>query len=172
VTTERLRLRKIRADDLDHLVALDSDPLVMKYLTGGVPTPRSAYLGSDGLLARMCRWNDEPYGFFACEFERAFIGWFHLRPSVFEPEILELGYRLMRQFWGRGFATEGGRALCRLAFETLAQEAVDACTLPENQASAAVLRKCGMRYVGEATHPRVAVPVARYRVDRAGFLER
>jgi RimJ/RimL family protein N-acetyltransferase len=171
VETARLALRKIEEFDLDDLVALDSDPLVMKYLSGGVPTPLSVYVGPDGLLAKMRRWSDERFGFFAAEVEGQFIGWFHLRPSVFEPEIMELGYRLLRAHWGVGYATEGGRALCRLAFDDLGQDRVDACALPENLASITVLKKCGMSYVGDGIHPRMPATVARFLVTRDEFSE-
>ncbi|MFT5433624.1 MAG: RimJ/RimL family protein N-acetyltransferase, partial [Myxococcota bacterium] len=133
--------------------------------------PRSEYLGSDGLLAKMRRWSDERFGFFAAEVDGCFIGWFHLRPSVFDPEIYELGYRLARAYWGVGYATEGGRALCLLAFAELGQDRVDACALPENLGSIAVLKKCGMSYIGDGVHPRVPATVARFLVTRVEFSE-
>jgi len=165
----RLELRKIVPADLDDLVALDSDPLVMKFINGGEPTPRAAYLRKDGLLSRMCAWSDEPFGYFSAGFEGRFAGWFHLRPSVADASMHELGYRLRREFWGLGLATEGSRRLCRLAFEELEQAEVDACAMPENEASIAVMKKCGMRYVGEFTHPRAPVEVVRYLCTREEF---
>jgi RimJ/RimL family protein N-acetyltransferase len=87
-------------------------------------------------------------------------------PSYLAPEILELGDRLRRASWGRGLATEGSLTLLRHAFDTLDQPAVDACADPENTASLAVMRKCGMRYEATYRHPRVDLEVARYLVLR------
>ncbi len=100
------------------------------------------------------------------EAQSRFCGWFHLRPSVFDASMLELGYRLRRDAWGRGLATEGSRALLAHAFEELDQRAVDACTVTENLGSIAVMMKCGMHFVGERAHPRAEIKVQRYLVER------
>ncbi len=164
LTTARMRLRRICADDLDDLVALDADPAVMAYISGGVPNSRQTYL--DGLLPRMMAFSDRPFGYAAALVDGRFVGWFHLRPSVADPGVLELGYRLQQQVWGRGLATEGGRALVRHAFEALGQDAVDACADPRNAASIRVMEKCGMRRVGTFVHPLVPLEVVRYLVHR------
>jgi RimJ/RimL family protein N-acetyltransferase len=163
--TERLSMTRLTAAHLDDLVRLDSDPAVMRYINGGVPTPRAQY--EQELLPRMAAWDELPYGFLAAYEQEVFVGWFHLRPSVFDASMLELGYRLRREAWGRGLATEGGRALVRYAFETLDQVEVDACADPRNVASTNVMIKCGMQPVGMAVHPRVPVEVIRYLVRRA-----
>jgi RimJ/RimL family protein N-acetyltransferase len=137
----------------------------MRYISGGTPNSRERY--EQELLPRMLAWDDDPYGFLAAYEGDAFVGWFHLRPTVAPGEtMLELGYRLHRAAWGRGLATEGGRALVRHAFETLDQTAVDACVDPRNAASIHVLEKCGMRYAGTFMHPRVPLEVVRYIVER------
>ena len=108
--TERLVLRRFTADDLDDLVALDGDPAVMRYITGGPPTPREEM--RDDYLPFWLAYYDrgDRYGFWAA-IERetgAFLGWFHLRPLPEDPDDEpELGYRLVRAAWGRGYATEG-----------------------------------------------------------------
>ena len=165
--TARMRLRPTASEDLDALIALDSDPEVMRHISGGEPNSRAVYEAE--LLPRMLAYADQPYGFY-CAFARdgsgEFLGWFHLRPSVFDAQLLELGYRLRRACWGRGLATEGSRELIRHGFEQLEIPAIDACAVPENHASIAVMRKCDMRYVGLAKHPRVEAPLARYLLER------
>jgi RimJ/RimL family protein N-acetyltransferase len=163
--TPRLHLVRLGHQHLDDLVALDADPEVMRYLPTNAPNTRERYV--EELLPRMSAWQDRAYGFLAAYEAGAFVGWFHLRPSVADAGILELGYRLRRAAWGRGLATEGSRALLRHAFETLAEPCVDACTMPENAASIAVMRKCGMRYAGDFLHPRMDTRVVRYMVRRA-----
>src|SRR5437899_11798416 len=97
--TERLVLREFTADDLDDLAELDSDPEVMRYLTGGTPTPRERIQSEilPAFLAYHARSRSS--GFWAA-IERStgrFIGWFHLRPAPGAPPgETELGYRLLR----------------------------------------------------------------------------
>lgn len=166
LSTERLHLTRIGPEHLDALVELDSDPEVMRYISGGEPNSRQTYV--DELLPRMMAYADQPFGYLAAHEGERFVGWFHLRPSVADESILELGYRLRRDAWGRGLATEGGRLLVRHAFEDLEQMAVDACADPRNAGSIRVMVKCGMRKVGTFVHPRVPLEVVRYLVEREG----
>jgi RimJ/RimL family protein N-acetyltransferase len=164
LSTPRLHLRRLTAAHLPDLVALDADPEVMRYISGGAPNSREVYEAE--LLPRMLMWDDHPFGFLAAYHEGAFAGWFHLRPSVADERVLELGYRLRRAVWGRGLATEGSRALVEHAFAGLGRSAVDACAHPDNAASIGVMKKCGMRFAGTFVHPRVPIEVVRYLVER------
>lgn len=166
--TERLTLRKLGADDLDALVELDSDPEVMRYINGGTPNSRALY--QEVLLERMLAWGaDDPIGFFAALCGERWIGWFHLKPSIAvaadDTSALELGYRLRRDAWGRGFATEGARALAGFAVDELSPSYVDGCAMPANLASIAVLQKCGLAFVDLRIHPRAPIEVAFYRAE-------
>jgi RimJ/RimL family protein N-acetyltransferase len=90
------------------------------------------------------------WGFWAAD-ERtrsAFVGWFHLRPGPVDPrDEPELGYRLVRQVWGQGLATEGARALIDVAFRELGARRVYATTMSINAGSRRVMEKVGMRFV-------------------------
>lgn len=162
--TARLDLTRLTRAHLDDLVRLDADPEVMRYINGGLPNSRATYEAL--LLPRMLAHADAPYGFLAAYAGGRFVGWFHLRPSVADPALLELGYRLQRDVWGRGLATEGGRALVDYAFDVLEQPAVDACADPRNRASTRVMEKCGMRRIGAFVHPSAGVEVVRYMVEK------
>jgi RimJ/RimL family protein N-acetyltransferase len=143
IDTERLVLRPLRVDDVDELVRLDADPEVMRYLTGGKPSSREQV--EDRVRARIgYRWM--AYERSECS-TGAFVGWFALQPSSDMPDERELGYRLRRAMWGKGYATEGSLALIRLAFTTLAVRRVWACTMAVNVRSRRVMERCGMRYV-------------------------
>jgi len=169
IHTDRLCLRRLTAAHVSDLVELDSDPEVMRYISGGEPNSRERY--ETELLPRMLGYESEPHGFLAAYEADAFVGWFHLRPTVAPGEtMLELGYRLRRAAWGRGLATEGGRALVRYAFEELDELAVDACADPRNAASIHVMEKCGMRHAGRFVHPRIPLEVVRYVVEREGWM--
>ena len=168
-STARIQFSDIIESDLPDLLALDSDPEVMRYLSDGVPSTRDDYLGPDGYLSRMCAYSEVPLGYFAARVDGVFAGWFHLRPSIFDSTIPELGYRLSRPYWNRGLATEGSRELCRWAFDDLRFGAVDACTVPENQRSIRVMQKCGMIRIGSKAHPRMEAPVEHYQVTQAAW---
>jgi RimJ/RimL family protein N-acetyltransferase len=148
--TERLVLRRFTEDDVDNLVELDSDPDVMHFITGGRLTPRDE-IQNEVLPAFLgCYERFAGYGFWAA-LERSteqFVGWFHLRPAEGAPPgEVELGYRLRRSAWGKGYATEGSRALIRAGFEELGAARVVASTMVVNVASRRVMEKAGLKFV-------------------------
>ena len=148
--TERLVLRRFTEADVNHLVDLDSDPDVMRFLTGGTPTPR-AVIERD-ILPHFLNYYErfEGYGFWAA-IERStgeFLGWFHFRPASGHPDDEpELGYRLRRSTWGKGYATEGSIALIDRGFRDFGVRRVLAETLVVNTASRRVMEKAGMQLV-------------------------
>jgi RimJ/RimL family protein N-acetyltransferase len=153
--TERLVLRRFTDDDVDLLVELDSDPAVMQFITGGVATPRSEVEEQvlPAFLRHYARWPD--WGFFAADegVSGRFIGWFHLRPGDEDPDDeVELGYRLRKDAWGKGYATEGARALIDYAFERGARR-VYAETMVAHVASHRVMEKAGLLFVRTFTQP-------------------
>jgi len=151
--TARLRLREFTLEDVNHVVALDSDPEVMRYISYGEPTPR-ATIAEKVLPAWIQYYRGDPrVGFWAAEAEGEFIGWFHLRPDRFAPEQQELGYRLHRRHWGRGYATEGSLALLDDGFRVSQFENITARTLRENVASQRVMQKCGMAFEEHFVYP-------------------
>lgn len=155
--TERLTLRHFTADDADLLIELDSDPAVMRYLTGGEPTPPEHYRerGLRNILAGYEMWAGN-FGLFAAhEKDRgAFVGWFHLCPEEEGPlDEVELGYRLRRAAWGNGYATEGSRALLAKGFTELGVRLVWAATMSLNDGSRKVMEKIGMTMTGTLETP-------------------
>lgn len=155
--SERLALRPFAADDADLLIELDSDPAVMRYLTGGAPTPPEEVrdLAIPSILAGYERW-DHDLGLFAA-YEKdggAFVGWFCLRPLRSGPrEEAELGYRLRRAAWGRGYATEVSQALLAKGFTELGIRMVWAETMTVNRPSRNVMEKLGMTLVESIPTP-------------------
>jgi RimJ/RimL family protein N-acetyltransferase len=146
--TGRLRLRPLTEADADALAALHGDPEVMRRIDDGRPVPRALVVGRT-LPALLREYDDLPDGFgcFAAE-ERAtgtFLGWCALRPTA--DGAAELGYRLRPAAWGRGYATEGARALVRHGFATLGVRRVVATTMTVNTASRRVMEKAGLRLV-------------------------
>lgn len=146
--TARLTLRRFTPDDVDHLAALDSDPEVMRYLNGGIATPRDV-IARDILPGFIASYTPgDPYGVWAL-IEReggAFFGWASLRPDRERAGEATVGYRLRRAAWGQGYATEAARALVAAAFhDDHSLQRVTATTYQDNAASRRVMEKLGMR---------------------------
>ena len=146
--TDRLALRRFTADDADLLIELDSDPAVMRYLTGGEATALEVVRERDlpNILAGYEKWGGN-FGVLAAHEKDsgAFIGWFILRPEPGGPlDEVELGYRLGQAAWGKGYATEGSRALLGEAFTELGVRLVWAETMSVNHDSRKVMDKLKM----------------------------
>ncbi|MFI1202578.1 GNAT family N-acetyltransferase [Streptomyces sp. NPDC020883] len=145
LTTDRLALRPFTDTeaDLDLVVELDSDPEVMRYITGGRPMTREEIRAES--FARML-----PGGFWATHLRATgeFLGWHCLRPLRGAPAgSADLGYRLRKAAWGRGFATEGAHALVAKGFGELGYDRITANTMYVNSGSRHVMEKCGLTYV-------------------------
>ncbi|KQR98481.1 GCN5 family acetyltransferase [Williamsia sp. Leaf354] len=148
VETPQLILRPVGTNDVSALVELDSDPAVMRYVSGGAPTPRAVI--EDWVVPRaVAELSSRRGGGMWVALDRsngAFVGWFSLRAPRHgtQPE-LELTYRLRRAAWGRGLATEGSQTLMRVAFDAPDTGRVFASTMAVNSASRRVMEKSGMR---------------------------
>lgn len=167
--TRRLRLRRIVPGDLDRLVELDADPEVMRYISFGEPTPRERY--EQVILPRLLAfYSAHPLlGYWIAETrdDDGFAGWFHLRPDRYDAGEQELGYRLCRAAWGRGLATEGGRALVAHGFGPVGADKISARTLVVNQGSRRVMEKCGLGWERDFEWPEDVMP-GRSAAERAG----
>jgi RimJ/RimL family protein N-acetyltransferase len=156
--TDRLTLRRFTEADEDNLFELNSDPEVMRFLTGGRPTPRDT-VRTRTIPTFLAYYEQfEGFGFWAAD-EKAtgqFMGWFHFRPPLPDASPpgwladgqIELGYRLRRVSWGKGYATEGSRALIDKGFAEFGVQRVVAETMADNRASRRVLEKSGLTLAG------------------------
>ncbi len=149
--TARLTLRRFLPSDEKLLFDLDDDPQVMRYITGGSHTPRDVIRNQ--VLPLFIRESDDIQvcGFWAAEFrtEGRFIGWFCLRELQGLSGQASLGYRLCRDVWGQGLATEGARLLLERGFRVKKLDRILATTYEENGASIAVMQHLGMRFLRE-----------------------
>jgi RimJ/RimL family protein N-acetyltransferase len=154
--TSRLLLRRFTPDDVDNVWELDHDPEVMRYVSGGQPTPYSDV--RDRSIPRFLTYHREHpgIGYWAMEERetRAFIGRIFLTRVRTDPDALEIGYRLKRSAWGKGYATEGVRALVRKAFVEQRALRVFAYTVRDNRASWRVMEKAGFTLVQTFVYDR------------------
>lgn len=183
--TDRLILREFTEDDAELLLALDSDPEVTRYIRSHRFTDASRYRLDDVNAYRqrvrttyMAYYSSgKGHGYWASieKGRNAFMGWFHLRPGLdykfvneaqYRAGDLDLGYRLHKEFWGRGYATEGSIALIQKAFEELGAQRVVATALVANAASTRVMEKLGMVRGREISLPGFDEPAVTYAMDQ------
>lgn len=143
--TERLVLRRYERDDLERLTRLNTDPEVMRYI--GDSSLRDREQTRAGIARAQRVYEHFPgLGFWVAEEKksRRFLGVFAL---IYIPKTVEVevGYRLMKSAWGRGYATEGARALVRYGLFELGLDRVVGLTHQENDASKHVLMKAGLQ---------------------------
>jgi RimJ/RimL family protein N-acetyltransferase len=142
--TLRLSMRNFTLDDFDDLYALNSDRRVMKYIADGTVSTREEVAGA---LRRFVRYPmlypDLGIWHTSRRDTGAFIGFFALNYTGKSTDI-EIGYRLLHNAWGLGFATEGATALVHFGFDDLGLDRIIGVTAPGNKASQRVLMKAGL----------------------------
>ena len=148
LTTPRLRLAPFADEHLDGLYALNSDPEVMRYITGKPDTREDTLAGIARVKARWAEWGYSWWSIFELETADPIgAGCIqHLGRDAANP--LEIGWRLRKDKWHQGFASEAAEAMARFAFETLKAPLLCAVCDPDNSASARVMQRLGMVYRG------------------------
>ncbi len=147
--TQRLSLVPLADEHLPLEIELDSDPEVMRYLTGRARSPAEV---QQAHKLRLAAANELPgLGFWAGFAGDDFVGWWILQlPNGPDQPIgvgqAELGYRLVRRYWRRGYATEGARELIRYGFEQIGLNRIYAQTMAVNAASRATMAAAGMTF--------------------------
>ncbi|MCK5247356.1 GNAT family N-acetyltransferase [Candidatus Bipolaricaulota bacterium] len=153
--TEHMILRRLTMADAENLFDLDSDPEVMRYVTGGPPHSREFI--AEKVLPQYLSYYDrfDKFGFWAAIGKATgdFMGWFHFRPFKENPEETELGYRLKKAYWTRGFATEASIALIEKGFCELGVTKVVATTMALNTRSRRVMEKVGLQFEKKYVYP-------------------
>lgn len=149
LTTPRLILKLPTLSDFDKLYALQTDPNVMKYIGPGVRTKEEVLKFLEMTVQHQTKHGFSLFSVYEKE-SAAFVGQaglVYLAYDDTQPDV-ELGYRLHQAVWGKGYATELAKALIKWGFEDLSLNKLVAVAHPNNFASQKVLKKSGMRYVG------------------------
>ncbi len=171
LTTARLRLEPLADIHLVEFNAMNSDPEVMRYLSGKPETLDE----SRAVIGRVkARWAALGYAWWALivrdtgELAGAGILQNLRREATLQPDLdcpLEIGWRLHRDHWGRGFASEAAFAIAAQAFDALHAEELLAVCHPDNKASSTVMQRLGMQSQG--LQRWYGKEVATYRIDAA-----
>lgn len=142
--SKRVRLRRFNEYDLPLLQRLESDPDVVRHTR--IRKPLSIEQSKQRLDVLLKKETpNSPLGIWAAEFNQTqdFIGWFMLIPN--QDNTVELGYMILKELWGQGFATEVGQLLIKAAFAELKIESIRAVSDVKNHSSIRVLEKLGFK---------------------------
>lgn len=186
--TKRLILRQFTEADVDNLFELDSDIDVIRFVNigiikGGNPIFTDRETIQNQTLPKFIQSYEksEGYGYWAAieKSTNEFIGWFHFRPAIdsqlnsilrfFQADDIELGYRLRKSAWGKGYATEGSRALISKGFSDLGTQRVVSSALAINQASIRVMEKAGLKFEQKYIPPEIDVEIVIYTLNKDDF---
>ncbi len=143
--TSRLRLRQFRGSDFERYSQMLADPEIMKYISQGSPLNRDEAWNNLALL--LGHWKLKGYGLWAVELKQnnQLIGRIGLYNPAGWPGT-EVGWMLMRAYWGNGYAKEGAAKAAQYAFETLKLHKLISIIHPENTASIRVAEHLGGIY--------------------------
>lgn len=164
--TDRLLLRQWRESDFEPYAEICADPDVMRFLGGKAFTRTEAWRHMAFIIGH---WQLLGFGHFAVE-EKA-TGKFAGRIGFLEPEgwpAFEIGWTLGRQFWGKGYATEGARCALEYAFAELDQDHVISLIHPENRSSIRVAERLGEK--PEGTAEILGTNVMVFGIDRDAYV--
>ena len=165
LATARLILRDLQESDLPTLIAMNQDPEVMQYF----PKP---YSQAESLrLYQGIQDEVKAYGYSLWAVEekssQEFIGLVGLHHSdlrIFAgKEAVEIGWRLRKEFWNRGYATEAAQACLDFAFQQAGLSEVYSFTSLLNLPSQKIMQKLGMEFVKEFDNEKVPVDSPLYR---------
>jgi len=154
--TPRLRLEPWRPDHAAGLAEVNADPEVLRYINAGIPLTRSQ---SDIVSTRVSEhWRAYGFGLWAVVQKASadMIGFAGLCHPLWFPawaDAVEVGWRLRRDAWGNGYATEAAGAALDEGFGALGLDEIVAFIHPDNLRSAAVADRLGMRHDRRVPHP-------------------
>jgi ribosomal-protein-alanine N-acetyltransferase len=158
--SDRLPLRRWRPADKEPFARLNADPVVMEHFPSSLDREQS-----DAFADRIdAAFEARGYGLWAVEIPREaeFIGFvglaLHDFPAHFAPAV-EIGWRLARDYWGKGFATEAARAAIADGFDRVGLSEIVSFTAMVNLRSVAVMQRLGMTHdpSDDFDHPRLPV---------------
>jgi RimJ/RimL family protein N-acetyltransferase len=148
--TPRLLLRPPRAEDLDALAEMMQDAEAARYIGGTMPRA----LSWRAVMTMIGAWHAQGFAMFSV-FEKSTGRWVG-RLGPWQPEGWpgsEIGWAIVRDCWGRGYATEGAIATTNWAFDTLGWTEIIHSISPENVASQRVAQRLGSRNLGRGRLP-------------------
>ena len=150
IQSERLLFREFTTNDAPLIYSLNIHPEVVQYVHELPVTDMAS--ATENLQRILTQYKEYGYGRWAVftRDQNEFIGWCGLKYRP-ERKEMDLGYRFIPQYWGKGYATEAALATLRYGFETLQLARIHAMAHIENPRSLKVLEKIGMQHIGYET---------------------
>ena len=170
IETERLILRELRETDLDGMFELDSDPEVHRYLGNKpVKTKEESQIMINSIIKQ---YQERGIGRWATieKSSGEFIGWSGLRLNTEYnmngfTKYYDVGYRIIKRYWGKGYATESGKAAVNYGFNVLKLSELYGITEMGNQASHSALLKSGLHYVEDFYFEEEKLNLRWYKIE-------
>lgn len=146
IETPRLLLKEMQADDAPDLFDLNNDPEVIRYT--GDQSFQNLQEASDFIQNYQSIYQKYGYGRLSLfnKENGQYLGWCGLKYLEQKAET-DLGYRLKKQFWGNGFATEAAFACLNDGFNRLQLDQIFATAMKENLPSINIFKKLGLHYL-------------------------
>ena len=167
IKTNKLCLRRWKAEDIDPFANMCADPEVMKWIGSGVVRTREECLLAIENSEHF--WEENGFGLFAVELRetQSLIGFSGFAVPSFLPEIMpsiEIAWRFVRDAWGHGYATEAATAALNFGLKERGLERVVSIYQVGNEASGRVMEKIGMSLYLETIDPSSGRPVKVYDI--------
>ena len=149
IKTKRIELKKFSKNDINLLFELDGDSDVMKYLSLGKAKTIDEVKKESMPRILKSYTNGINYGIFSAYLysNNNYIGWFQFEKDKHIENAIEVGWRLKKEHWGNGYATEVGLSLVKKA--KVLNKKVVARAMIDNRASIRVMEKIGLKFVKE-----------------------
>ena len=156
IETPRLVLRDMLPEDVDAMFELDSDPEVVRYIGIKPVTNKEEVAAMIEFVRRQYEENGIGRWVAVEKAGGQVIGWsglkFITKPENNQNHFYDVGYRLLRKHWGKGYATESAKAALQYGFEVMKLNEIIGTVHAENVASQNVLKKCGLKYIEDFMH--------------------
>lgn len=154
--TARLQLRDWKENDFEPFSRLNADEEVMRYF----PKTLSIKETNEFYKTIILEFKECGFGLYAVETKenKEFIGFIGFHRAMFEADFtpcIEIGWRLKKEAWGKGYATEGATACLDYGFKELGFKDIYSFTASVNQPSINVMTKIGMNFIKTFNHPKV-----------------
>ena len=163
IKTKRIYLRRFTKDEADLLFQLDGDADVMKYITLGIPRTLDEVIEKSMPRILKSYQDKTDFGIFAAYLinSEKYIGWFQFEQDKEFEGSIEIGWRLKKQYWGNGYATEVATSLCELGIKM--GKKIVARAMIENLASIRVMEKVGLKFEKKFLYPGSSSPDVLYK---------
>lgn len=166
--TDRLILWPRTMDDLEACVTMDTNPEVMRYIPAAWDSPEGHRAFLRERISRAYPPELGYWSIFPKDDPADFLGWVHLLPVEGDAQTTEIGWRLKRLAWGKGYATEAAQTILAHAFETVGSMRVIAETHASNVRSKNMMQRLGLTHIADFMYGG-NLPSSAYEITKENY---